>query len=58
MDSKYLILTTVLKTLEVYLVESGEQIANMFDLAFVSSVSRKLEKKCSAVLTLLHNGKE
>ena len=57
-DSKYLILTTVLKTLEVYLVESGEQIANMFDLAFVSLVSRKLEKKCSALLTQLHNGKE
>lgn len=58
MDSKYLILTTVLKTLEVYLAESGEQIANMYYWIHISLIFRKLEKKCSAILTQLYNGKE
>ena len=58
MDSKYLILTTVLKTLEVYLAASGEQIANMYHWVHISLIFRKLEKKCSAILTQLYNGKE
>lgn len=56
-DNQYIILTTFLKTLEVYNVETGDLCSSMYDFILMISC-RKLEKKCSAIVTRMYNDTE
>lgn len=56
-DSQFIVLTTFLKTLEVYNVETGDLCSSMYGLILMVSC-RKLEKKCSAIVTRMYNNTE